>query len=223
MAGVDTVNVLDPAGYRRAAVIVAHPDDETLWGGGTIIARRRWSWHIIALCRGSDQDRANKFFRALAHLNVSGALADLDDGPEQRPLGDNEVELAIAPLLSDALFDLVMTHGPRGEYTRHRRHEETCRAVVRLWAKGTIRCSSLLIFAFEDGGRAHLPRSIPGAPLQESLSEAVWREKYELITECYGFALESWEARTTPRAEAFWIFGRPQDARAWIDEHGDEP
>ena len=33
-------------------------------------------------------------------------------------------------------YDLILTHGPRGEYTRHRRHEETCRAVVGLWADG---------------------------------------------------------------------------------------
>ena len=34
-----------------------------------------------------------------------------------------------------------------------------------------------------------------------------WRlyfdEKYRIVTEVYGFAMDSWEARTTPREEAF--------------------
>lgn len=223
MAGANTADLLDPDGNRRALVVVAHPDDETLWVGGTILWRPRWSWHIIALCRASDADRAPKFTQALARLNASGAMADLDDGPEQHPLSDHDVERAITSLLPASPSDMVITHGPRGEYTRHRRHEETCRAVVRLWAKGAIRCDALLSFAFEDGGRAYLPRPVPGAPLQERLVDSIWRQKYDLITQCYGFAAESWEARTTPRAEAFWVFERPQDAVTWIRDHGDQP
>ena len=37
--------------YRKAAVIVAHPDDETLWAGGTILMHPETKWTIIALCR----------------------------------------------------------------------------------------------------------------------------------------------------------------------------
>lgn len=144
-------------------------------------------------------------------------MADLDDGPEQRPLGDNEVELAISPLLPDESFDLVMTHGPRGEYTRHRRHEETCRAVVKLWEKGTIQCKSLLIFAFEDGGRAYLPRVQRKATRQETFSDEIWQQKYRLLTEDYGFGPASWEAQTTPRSEAFWCFDDPQAACRWVE------
>ena len=38
---------------KKAAVIVAHPDDETLWAGGTIMMGRDYNWQIISLCRGA--------------------------------------------------------------------------------------------------------------------------------------------------------------------------
>jgi len=220
MSNEERKSILDRDRPKRALMIVAHPDDETLWAGGTIIARPQWSWHIIALCRRSDPDRSPRFMRALKEMGASGAIGDLDDGPGQCPLPDTDVERAVTFLLPDGPWDVVMTHGPSGEYTRHRRHEETCRAVLSLWHKSAIACGSLLFFAFEDGRRAHLPRSIPTAPIQEILTEEVWRRKHALITECYGFALESWEARTSPRTEAFWHFDDPADARMWVDEYG---
>ena len=36
---------------RRAAVVVAHPDDETLWCGGYILTHPEFLWRIVTLCR----------------------------------------------------------------------------------------------------------------------------------------------------------------------------
>src|SRR5678816_118150 len=92
---------------KAAAVIVAHPDDETLWAGGTILSQPSWRCFIITLCRASDSERAPKFFQALERLGADGKMGDLDDGPEQVPLTENEVQETILQLLPPNHFDLI--------------------------------------------------------------------------------------------------------------------
>ena len=118
------MSAIDKPAAKSVAVIVAHPDDETLWAGGTILSHPSWSWYIVTLCRAGDPDRAPKFFRVLQVLGATGKMADLDDGPDQNPLDESEVQATILSLLPPQHFDLVITHSPTGEYTRHRRHEE---------------------------------------------------------------------------------------------------
>jgi LmbE family N-acetylglucosaminyl deacetylase len=206
---------------RKAAVIVAHPDDEVLWAGGTILSRPDWQWEIYALCRARDPDRAPRFLRTLRKLEADGAIGDLDDGPDQSPLDPSVVRTAIASLLPCRRFNLVLTHGPREEYSRHRRHEETCRAVVQLWSGGVIETEELWMFAYEDGEDAQFPVALRTADRYEPLPTQVWESKYCLITEYYGFAPGSWEAQAAPRAEAFWCFDTPQAAQARLESHGE--
>jgi len=116
----------------NCAVIVAHPDDETLWAGGSILLHPDCNWTVVALCRKGDLDRAPKFLRALEQLNATGAMGDLDDGQEQTPLPARKVQETIVELLPLDRFDLIITHGLWGEYTRHLRHEETGKAVMAL-------------------------------------------------------------------------------------------
>lgn len=189
---------------KNIAVIVAHPDDETLWAGGTIIDHPNWNWHIFSLCRKSDADRAPKYFRVLKELNAEGDIADMEDGPDQTPLPQSEVQRTILHLLPRRDFDLVITHGPRGEYTRHRRHEETSKAVLALWHQGEIRTPELWMFAYEDGQRAYSPRPLNEADIYHPLSDETWQKKYNIITTLYGFPADGWEAQATPKAEAFW-------------------
>ena len=109
---------------KTVAIVVAHPDDETLWAGGTILSHPTWEWFIVCLCRASDKERAMRFHNALKVLNAEGIMGDLDDSPEQKALDENEIELAILNLLPQKHFDLIISHNPTGEYTRHIRHED---------------------------------------------------------------------------------------------------
>ncbi|MBN1578202.1 MAG: PIG-L family deacetylase [Chitinispirillaceae bacterium] len=204
-----------------AAVIVAHPDDETLWAGGTILKHRDWKWYVVSLCRAGDADRSPKFQKALAALGAVGTIGDLDDGPEQTPLSPVLVRNAVLSLLPvNRPIDLMLTHGPQGEYTRHRRHEETCRAVISLWAAGMIFPRRLWTFAYNDDGKRHLPEAAPDADLTSRLPADIRRRKYAIITGIYGFTESSFEARTTPGTEAFRSFTLPVDAYKYLNESG---
>ena len=201
---------------KSIAVIVAHPDDEILWAGGTILSHPTNKWFIVCLCRASDADRSVKFYKTLKLLNAEGVMGDIDDGPGQDPVDEKELEKYILQLRPTTHFDLIITHDSKGEYTRHLRHEEVNKAVVTLWHNRKISAGELWTFAYEDGNKAYFPRAIEKADLYESLPEQTWMSKYKIITETYGYGKTSWEAETTPLAEAFWQFKDPHSAKKSI-------
>lgn len=202
---------------KTIAVIVAHPDDETLWAGGTILSRDDWDCFIVSVCRANDQDRAPKFYETLKILNANGTMGDLNDGPKQRPMAEKKVEQLILKLLPIKHFDLIISHNPLGEYTKHLRHEEVSKAVINLWNKGEISTDALWIFAYEDGEKAYFPQPIEEADLFTQLPPDLWLKKYDIITQTYGFEVNTWEAQTTPKAEAFWQFTEAKKAKKWME------
>jgi LmbE family N-acetylglucosaminyl deacetylase len=191
---------------KYASIVVAHPDDEILWAGGFILSRPEYEWFIFALTRASDTDRAPRFFKVLELLHAQGDLGDLDDSPEQVALPKSVIQEEILHLVPQIQFEIILTHGPQGEYTSHRRHEETSAEVFDLWNSGFIRAKNLWMFAYEDDGGHSLPKDVHDAHFREVLTEEVWQKKYRLITEIYGFSPTSWEARVTPVVEAFRCF-----------------
>jgi len=205
---------------KKVVLIVAHPDDETLWAGGIMMKEVSWQFFVVCLCRKSDKDRAPKFFKALDILGADGIMGDLDDGPEQTPLPDNEVKAVILQLIPEVDFDLIITHNPNGEYTRHLRHEEVSKAVISLWAEVKLATKELWTFAYEDGHKAYYPRAESQASSYWHLPRKLWEVKYSIITQTYGFDKNSWEAKTTPGDEAFWHFSNPQQAKNWIAKGG---
>jgi LmbE family N-acetylglucosaminyl deacetylase len=208
---------------KTVAVIVAHPDDETLWVGGTILSHPAWKCFIVCLCRGSDEDRSARFYNALRILKAEGIMGDLNDGPEQKKLEKNEVEQTILKLLPGGPFDLIISHNPNGEYTRHIRHEETGKAVIKLWIAGKISTTELWTFAYTDDNKKHYPKADENADICRTLMKRIWHRKYSIITETYGFEKNGFEAQTTPRAESFWRFTDPAVAKKWLKQFENKP
>ena len=100
----------------------------------------------------------------------------------------------------------MMTHNPAGEYTRHKRHEETGRTVSYLWEQNIVDASELWFFAYEDHHKTVYPRAIQHADRIIELPEYIQLKKYNIITQTYGFPKDGFEAMTTPGKEAFWCF-----------------
>ena len=148
-------------------------------------------------------------------------MADLDDGPEQLPLADELVEEALLHQLPLRAFARILTHSPLGEYTRHKRHEEVARAVLRLWLRGALSAPEVWLFAYDDAAGQRLPSARPNADVQHELSPTVWQRKRSVITDCYGFADQSWEARVTPHTEAFFRITTSEQAASWLRQARD--
>jgi len=194
--------------HVNCLVIVARPDDETLWAGGTLLMHPDSTWTVVSLTGRSDPDKASKFPKVMEQYHATGILGDLDAGTGQKPLRTIDVEDAIMDLLPSYRYDLVLTHSLWGEYVRHPRHQEVAKAVLALRDSERVSTGDLWLFAYDDGGGKHLPRPAANCDIAIRLPPDIWGRKYQILTEVYGFAPDSFEAKTTPKEETFWVMGK---------------
>lgn len=94
----------------RRALVVAHPDDESLWFGG-LLAAEPGDWTVICCSvPRTDPIRAEKFFDA---CKVLGAKAELIRIVESETMDLSSLDLSG--------FDQIVTHNSVGEYG-HKHH-----------------------------------------------------------------------------------------------------
>jgi hypothetical protein len=141
------------------------------------------------------------------------------DAGRAEPLLD-ELEQEILKLLPARHFDLIISHNPSGEYTRHRRHEEVSKAVIHLWHSGKLSADEIGTFVFEDGHRRYLHITVENAPIYKKFNGRILSKKYALITNTYGFTEGSWAAQTTPQAGACWRFNNSTSAQQRLHQAG---
>ncbi len=121
---------------RKNALIVAHPDDETLWAGGLLLRFPDRDWTVIA-CSTPQKDprRAAEFLNACVVLGVQGRVLPVVDSNMWVPLHASQVLEAIQTGLCN--FDCVVTHGYAGEYG-HMHHQQIHKFVKQSYQGPTL-------------------------------------------------------------------------------------
>jgi LmbE family N-acetylglucosaminyl deacetylase len=192
-------------GVKRGLVIVAHPDDETIWMGGVLARQKHIQWTLFVLCRKSDADRMPKFLKVAKHYNAKGIICDLeDDGvmsiSESIPKILNIIRKELP--MSQNIWDVLFTHGTNGEYG-HARHKGVHLAVKELIRNGGIRARQAYSFAYtlDQDKKMAVPRK--NAAYNVELSNKEWKDKRNVIKHMYGFRPHIFENRSCANNETF--------------------
>ena len=129
-----TLNQYNANQYKKL-MIVAHPDDETLWGGANLFKDR---YFVVCLTNGFNLKRTNDFKELLKFTNNSGIILNYPDVQDHIRDDWSEVKAGILKDLSKLLnyqyWDKIVTHGPDGT-TGHIHHKKTCKYVTTIVKK----------------------------------------------------------------------------------------
>ena len=117
--------------YQKV-MIVAHPDDETLWGGANLFKDK---YFVVCLTNGFNLERANDFREILKFTNNGGIILNYPDLQDYIRDDWSEVRTGILKDLSTILnykyWEKIVTHGPDGT-TGHIHHIKTCEFVTNI-------------------------------------------------------------------------------------------
>ncbi|WP_438347843.1 PIG-L deacetylase family protein [Paenibacillus sp. FA6] len=112
-------------------MIVAHPDDETIFGGAQLIQEK--GWKVICVTNGDNKVRCKEFKKVMKKVDAEYEIWKYEDKwggdfDQSRLKSDLEEVLARQP------FDKVVTHNLEGEYG-HTQHQVLSKLVHELIEK----------------------------------------------------------------------------------------
>jgi LmbE family N-acetylglucosaminyl deacetylase len=193
---------------KEVLVIVAHPDDETIWLGGTLL-KDNSNKTIICLCRKKDEDRYPKFKKVCKILKSKGYISDLDDSEKgyYKKISKKEIINRILKITKNKKYDTLYTHGKNGEYG-HIRHIEVYNSVNEMLNKKLLYAKDVFYFSYI---KKVNKKKIKSCNINSSadklirLEKPYFKMKKKLIQEVYGFKKGSFEEKSCRDREALDI------------------
>ena len=112
-------------------MVVAHPDDETLWGGAHLLDGK---YFVVCLTDGYNKVRRQEFLNAIKESGNKGLILRYPDkvhGERSNWVGDKkDIIKDLDTILTYKHWNMVATHNPEGEYG-HIHHQMTSQLVTQ--------------------------------------------------------------------------------------------
>lgn len=118
-------------------MIVAHPDDEAIYGGAHLLTD---DYTVVCITCGQIEYRVNEFTEVMAKTNDNYIMLGFDDRVNKTgPISDwsyqyGEIYDALYDIIHKENWDMIVTHNPDGEYG-HRHHIMTSQMVTDITGK----------------------------------------------------------------------------------------
>ena len=115
-------------------LIVAHPDDELLWGGANML--REPGWLVLCATNAEHPVRSKEFAKSMSFCNATEFnmynVKDVyteDDVISDRLFAGSDFETKLVELATQS-WKIVLTHNEQGEYG-HAHHKSVHRLVLK--------------------------------------------------------------------------------------------
>ena len=109
-------------GLVKAAIVMAHPDDETIWTGGTLLTHKDWRWKLYVVTHNEDDDRGKELIKAIGQFRNQGVsnleyefFEVMPDVQEYENLDKTKIYDKLDNLDLSG-FNVIFTHNIDGEY-----------------------------------------------------------------------------------------------------------
>lgn len=124
------VSYVAPDFKANKLMIVAHPDDETLWGGMHLIED---DYAVICVTCGVVKKRELEFANVMDYSNEEYAMlghTDLKNGYISDWTDEyQDIEKELTKIIDSKNWDIIVTHNPNGEYG-HKHHRKINKIVT---------------------------------------------------------------------------------------------
>ena len=114
-------------------MIVAHPDDEVLWGGGHLMTQ---DYLVVCMTNGKNKQRAEEFSKVMEESGNKYLMLDYPDKVAgRRDNWESVKEQMISDLellINYKDWDIIVTHNQNGEYG-HIQHQEVHSFVTEIY------------------------------------------------------------------------------------------